>query len=180
MICYFCKQNSANTLEHLIPKGLKGREQARILCHICNNKFGRDLDKGLISFFSSKDVVINNLVLRGILKIAINFCIANKVFVEEGVGLLLSNCLLDNYVRQIEYIPRKNEVSHSLILYGELGGRIYAIITIYNRSFLVDLGFNDKRERIFKNYCYSFTRRKKCCKKYYKDLDVEKILFQNV
>ena len=173
MICYFCNQNPANTLEHVIPKGLGGKKQARIWCHICNNKFGREVDEGLISFFSSKGDIADNVVLRGVLKIAINFCISSGIAVKrEIIEMLVLEEKLDKFIKEVKYIPRQNEISHSLVAKKELYGRFYAVITLYNRSFFVDFEDKCEDEGFEKTYCYSFTR----CKK----MEIENTIYTNV
>lgn len=80
MLCYACFQRSAGSLEHIFPVFLGGRKRVRILCYVCNNKFGRTFEQHFYKDEDSKKLTF--------LKIALNFYFYKGLLRKEVLGFI--------------------------------------------------------------------------------------------
>jgi hypothetical protein len=137
-MCYICRQNKANTLEHIVPKSLGGKKKVRILCHKCNNVSGGEVDNYLKDFFTSNSSHLSNQVLKGIFKIATNFCTFNNLISKvDLLPFIFENINLSEIVKPLNYEAKNDEVCHSIVINGAKDGDLYCFISIYNLSFSV-------------------------------------------
>ena len=156
MKCYICNKNNANTLEHIIPNGLNGKQKARILCHECNNKTGYMFDSKLIEHFKfGVSQITNQECLVAILKIATNFCVKNNISIPKHNAEYILKALNGEEVdlSNIVKVHSFNENYNAVIICGDKEKEmIYAIVSLFSLSYTVILDDNYKGEDFTKSY----------------------------